>query len=357
MTINTSIIIKLNFDSSDMFSRSFIILSILGLVTITSAHAMVEHFHFDLETSFTKPHVSTITWLFNTLFPFGPEANAILATAYISGPPNLLLAFIPADIDVSSLSVLVAFAVGGLLGDVFMHLLPETFTQNSFHLPNGKEVVAFDHVGNVKLGSGMFVGFFLFFFIDKLMRIIEGSEEADGNAHSHSHSLNPTEKESKAVIKHSAAAYLNLVSDFTHNITDGIAIAGAFRISHSVGCTTAVATFLHEVPHEVGDFALLVQGGFSTKQAMGAQFITAIGAFVGTFLGIYLGDVSSEGSFSTMTLPFTAGGFLYIAFSAVPELLTLQPNTTRLQNLFTFTKQIVAMAAGVLFMGFIAMNE
>lgn len=340
-----------------MISKLYIVSAILSLAAITSAHAMGEHFHFDLDTSFTKSNISTITWLFNTLFPFGPSANAILATAYISGPPNLLLAFIPADIDVSSLSVLVAFAVGGLLGDVFMHLLPETFSQNAFKLPNGKEVIAFDHVESVKLGSGMFVGFFLFFFIDKLMRIIEGSDEAEGSSHSHSHSSTATEKESKSAPKHSAAAYLNLVSDFTHNITDGLAIAGAFRISHSVGCTTAVATFLHEVPHEVGDFALLVQGGFSTKQAMGAQFITAVGAFLGTFLGIYLGDISSESSFSTMTLPFTAGGFLYIAFSAVPELLTLEPNTTRVQNLLTFTKQIIAMAAGVFFMGFIAMNE
>lgn len=334
---------------------------LLGLVTMASAHAVGEHYHNDIGKLLHgngNGNVSTITWLFNTLFPFGPSGNAILATAYISGPPNLLLALIPADIDVSSLSILVAFAVGGLLGDVFMHLLPETFSQGAIQLPNGTEVIAIDHAGNVKLGAGMFVGFFLFFLIDKLMRILEGSGNEETSGHSHSHTPATTSEKSIDAPKHSAAAYLNLVSDFTHNITDGLAIAGAFRISHSVGCTTAVATFLHEVPHEVGDFALLVQGGFSTKQAMGAQFITAVGAFLGTFLGIYLGDLTGEGSFtSTMTLPFTAGGFLYIAFSAVPELLTLQPNTTRGQNLFTLLKQVVAMSAGVLFMGIIAMNE
>lgn len=346
-----------------MMNKTCIAAAVLGLAAMAGAHAVGEHFHYDLKTSFTTHNTSTVTWLFNTLFPFGPSANALLATAYISGPPNLLLAFIPADIDISSLSVLVAFAVGGLLGDVFMHLLPETFSQNAVTLPDGTEVIALDHIESVKLGAGMFVGFFLFFLIDKLMRIVEGSEDGEGSGgHSHSHSTTKSveggqEKQSNGP-KKSAAAYLNLVSDFTHNITDGLAIAGAFRISHSVGCTTAVATFLHEVPHEVGDFALLVQGGFSTKQAMGAQFVTAVGAFLGTFLGIFLGDISGEGSFtSTMTLPFTAGGFLYIAFSAVPELLTLEPNTTRVQNLITLVKQVLAMAAGVFFMGFIAMNE
>ena len=63
--------------------------------------------------------------MFSKLFPSSPAINSLLATAYISGPPNLILALVPPNIDVDSLSNLIAFAVGGLLGDVFLHLLPQ----------------------------------------------------------------------------------------------------------------------------------------------------------------------------------------------------------------------------------------
>src|ERR1700761_1540008 len=75
-------------------------------------------------------------------------------------------------------------------------------------------------------------------------------------------------------------------ADFTHNITDGLAMSSSFYASPTIGATTTVAVFFHEIPHEVGDFALLIQSGFSKKKAMGAQFVTAIGAFLGTFIGI-----------------------------------------------------------------------
>lgn len=70
-------------------------------------------------------------------------------------------------------------------------------------------------------------------------------------------------------------------ADFTHNITDGLAMAASFYASPTIGATTTVAVFFHEIPHEVGDFALLVQSGFSKRAAIGAQFFTAAGAFLG----------------------------------------------------------------------------
>ena len=136
------------------------------------------------------------------------------------------------------------------------------------------------------------------------------------------------------------SAYLNLIADFTHNITDGLALSSSFYASPTLGATTTVAVFFHEIPHEVGDFALLIQSGFSKRRAMGAQFVTALGAFLGTCLGIAVqelgktgpgekaNDISNKGFFSTglgwgdMLLPFTAGTFLYVGTVAViPELL------------------------------------
>lgn len=135
-------------------------------------------------------------------------------------------------------------------------------------------------------------------------------------------------------------------ADFTHNITDGLAMSASFYASPTIGATTTVAVFFHEIPHEVGDFALLVQSGFTKRQAMGAQFVTAIGAFLGTLIGIAVqefGGGASSGSDGTvsmteglwgtsltwgdMLLPFTAGTFLYVGTVAViPELLETGPN-------------------------------
>ena len=140
------------------------------------------------------------------------------------------------------------------------------------------------------------------------------------------------------------SAYLNLIADFTHNITDGLALSSSFYASPTLGATTTVAVFFHEIPHEVGDFALLIQSGFSKRRAMIAQFGTAVGAFLGTCLGIAIqelgkveggqrsNDANIQGLFETglgwgdMLLPFTAGTFLYVGTVAViPELLETGP--------------------------------
>lgn len=159
------------------------------------------------------------------------------------------------------------------------------------------------------------------------------------------------------------SAYLNLIADFTHNITDGLAMSSSFYASPTLGATTAVAVFFHEIPHEVGDFALLIQSGFSKRKAMGAQFVTAVGACLGTCIGIavqelgksdsseLLGDKRSKGLAGTglgwgdMLLPFTAGTFLYVGTVAViPELLETGPNKG--EEFRKTMTQFVAMAAG-----------
>jgi hypothetical protein len=84
-------------------------------------------------------------------------------------------------------------------------------------------------------------------------------------------------------------------ADFTHNITDGLAMSASFYASPTIGATTTVAVFFHEIPHEVGDFALLVQSGFSKRAAMGSQFVTAIGALLGTLIGIAVQEFGGAG--------------------------------------------------------------
>ena len=422
---------------------------------------------------------------------------------------DFLLALCPPNIDPSSLSVMVAFAVGGLLGDTLFHLLPEIFLGEA--AADHARFVLVDNNKNILLGVAIMVGFLTFVAMDKSLRIATGGE--GGHDHSHSDkkelkeeketkrpetpsalttgakaSPNGTVKsrgvdgrktgrltifsdttaltlssgalkkikvleetkranrwleevleedpssgvtqiaiwkayevafkdapsplleatvlihgasrvfenasaqiieepekkfiirgvrprrqakeakaeksESQAVLAKTApaptlatkvepsqsiklSAYLNLIADFTHNITDGLALSSSFYASPTLGATTTVAVFFHEIPHEVGDFALLIQSGFSKRKAMGAQFITAVGALLGTCIGIAVQELgkadkaqgSTKGSedykglagtglgWEDMLLPFTAGTFLYVGTVAViPELLETGKN-------------------------------
>ncbi|KAG2201427.1 hypothetical protein INT47_001476 [Mucor saturninus] len=309
---------------------------------------------------------------FAFLFPGSAMTNSILATAYISIFPNLLLYFVPPDINTGSLNVLVSFAVGGLLGDVFLHLLPHAFLGEH---AEENAVVVVNNQKNVLIGLGIFVGLFFFFFMDKMMRVVNGGD----GAHSHDHKKHDdpvADNKGKSENGVKLSAYLNLLADFTHNMTDGLAMAASFYASPAVGATTAVAVFFHEIPHEVGDYAILIQSGFSKQKAMMAQFTTAIGAFLGTFIGILIeesslsnkaadekaGVVDTVGLMGTdlrwgdLVIPFAAGGFMYIAtVGVIPELLVVTGNQKK-DRKQAFT-EFLAMFVGLGLMLFIAWND
>ncbi|CAM0137419.1 hypothetical protein VKS41_003221 [Umbelopsis sp. WA50703] len=349
--------------------------------------------------------MSTQAAVFAFLFPGSAMVNSLLATAYISIFPNLLLYFVPPDIDTSSLNTLVSFAVGGLLGDVFLHLLPHAFL-GEHNEASGPAHVEYDEHKNVLVGLGIFAGLFFFFIMDKMMRVFAGgsghdhshshAHKKDDDVHAHSNDVDipdpsqlrvrnreqneekPTSAE-KNVTKKSPAdsgiklsAYLNLFADTTHNFTDGLAMAASFYASPGVGATTAVAVFFHEIPHEVGDYAILIQSGFSKRQAMMAQFTTAIGAFLGTIAGIAIEEFTQSGArlankvapgllgttlqWGDLVIPFTAGGFMYIAtVGVIPELLEVSQNVKK--DFRQALSEFAAMIVGLAMMTFIAWNE
>ncbi|CAJ2512387.1 Uu.00g054020.m01.CDS01 [Anthostomella pinea] len=341
----------------------------------------------------SSAETSTVTSkIFAALFPGSPAVNALLATLYISGPPNFLLALCPPNIDPASLSVMVAFAVGGLLGDTLFHLLPEIFVGEAS--PEHVSFVLVEPNRNLLLGVAIMVGFMTFVAMDKGLRIATGGEGHDHGHGGHSHEQLDQAKATSTAMEASGKAsgkeaknrkkgkngtksaelerkgereispsvklggYLNLIADFTHNITDGLAMSASFYASPTIGATTTVAVFFHEIPHEVGDFALLIQSGFSKRVAMGAQFVTALGALLGTLIGIAVqefGGGSADSNSISMTggiwgtsltygdllLPFTAGTFLYVGTVAViPELLETGPNKAQ-----EFRKMVVQFAA------------
>lgn len=139
---------------------------------------------------------SAVSRIFAVLFPGSPAVNALLATLYISGPPNFLLALCPTNIDPSSLSVMVAFAVGGLMGDTLFHLLPEIFLGEDS--PTQARLVLVEPNRNLLLGVAILVGFMTFVAMDKGLRIATGGAGHD-HSHGHSHEHVPTSSTADAV--------------------------------------------------------------------------------------------------------------------------------------------------------------
>ncbi|KAF8119688.1 ZIP-like iron-zinc transporter [Boletus edulis] len=251
--------------------------------------------------------------VFAWLFPFGPGWNAVLGTFYISSVPNFILAFIPAEIDTNTLNTMTAFATGGLLSDVFLHLVPHAFLGE--HQDSGAHFVMVEDKRNILIGLAIFIGFATFFIMEKSLRVLGGDQGNEGHSHGHSHSHSHLmvcdpgvrrrgvkmviQKKSiwyKALGQSKLSAYLNLFGDFVHNITDGLAMAASFYSSPLIGATTTLACFAHEIPHEIADYSILVRSGFSKRQAMQSQFLTAIGAFVRTFMGIAIHNLSATGT-------------------------------------------------------------
>ncbi|KAF8655052.1 hypothetical protein AX16_003253 [Volvariella volvacea WC 439] len=348
--------------------------------------------------------------VFDWLFPFGPAWNSILGTFYISSVPNFILAFIPAAISPDTLNTMTAFATGGLLSDVFLHLVPHSFMGE--HQEPGAHFVMVEEKRNILIGLGIFAGFAAFFFMEKTLRVLGGEDDAPGHAHTHSHSHSRsndgTSVEASAVDNKSKdglrqrtpkkgkgnkvvpeaeptvspkgpskmSAYLNLFGDFVHNITDGLAMAASFYASPLIGATTTLACFAHEIPHEIADYSILIRSGFTKKQAMQSQFLTAIGAFVGTFMGIAIRNATTSDEahdsvdlasairqdatgllgttvqMSDLVIPFVAGGFLYIgAVAVLPTLLAESKSAKQAM------REFAAMAFGVLCMFLVAWNE
>jgi len=292
-------------------------------------------------------------------------AAAFISTGIISLAPNVLLFIFPNygssghnnEAGQAMLSLGQALAVGGLLGDVFLHTLPECFADANHddHGHSGHH----HHGGGGDIGLRVILGFSLFMILDIFVRSIE-EKSGDGHSHGHSHSKEK-EKGAKADehggIKTnnkypwrkllSSAVLLNLFGDSLHNFTDGLAIgatfsvtqistnsttqtsliASAFSLLKSRGGLASISVFLHEIPHELGDFATLVRAGLTRNMAIGCQFLTAIAAFLGTALGLFSGQFI-EGLDSEVLLPFTAGGFVYLAcVTILPEVLETDANT------------------------------
>ena len=201
--------------------------------------------------------------------------------------------------------LLVSLAVGGLFGDVFIHLLPDTYERTSSPLASSLYVIG---------------GILIFFVLEKFLRW----------RHEHA---------PEASVRVLPLGYMSLFADGVHNFMDGLLIGASYLVGLQVGLATTLAVILHEIPQEIGDFAVLVHSGLSKKRAIALNFLSATLAIVGTVIAILVASRSE--SFLTVMVPLTAGGFIYIAGTdLVPELhKELKPSKS--------AAQLVAISVGI----------
>lgn len=181
----------------------------------------------------------------------------------------------------------VSFSAGALLGDVFIHLLPEMIERGGFTLTSSLYIL---------------LGILIFFVVEKVIhwRHCHLSAMQD---HNHVHPL----------------ASMNLIGDGVHNLIDGILIAGSYLLDIQVGIATTVAVILHEIPQEMGDFGVLLHSGMKVKKALLFNLMISLTSILGVFFVLGFG-FDSEQTIS-LIIPITIGGFLYIANAdLIPEL-------------------------------------
>ncbi|XP_049280044.1 zinc transporter ZIP13 homolog [Anopheles funestus] len=281
-----------------------------------------------------------------------------------------------------TLKILLSFAVGGLLGDVFLHLLPETWEH---------ELAASSQTdGHPSLRSGLWVlsGLLLFTMVEKIFSGYANVDEqnpqpkcveiatcllrrsggklpegfvglcgGDGKGSCDIEDVpngcflagNSTgEKAARDEAGHrKVAGYLNLLANSIDNFTHGLAVAGSFLVSLQHGLLATFAILLHEIPHEVGDFAILLRSGFSRWDAAKAQLLTAGAGLLGALVAIGgSGATTALEAKTSWIAPFTAGGFLHIA------LVTVLPDLLDESSPWESFKQFAALLLGIGLMAF-----
>jgi zinc transporter 13 len=279
-------------------------------------------------------------WLF--AMDYVPWLWAMIGSILVGLSGVLPLLVIPIDqtdnlkqgASANKLKTLLSFAVGGLLGDVFLHSLPEIWAND-----------AAKNDGHPTTTTGLLIlsGLIVFVIAEKSFTVIEKlgerhlSAPENNNVKGYNGNLKHIEENKKHI-----TGYLNLLANIIDNFTHGLSLGGAFLVSLRLGLLTTFAILVHEIPHEVGDFAILLKSGFNRWDAAVCQILTAGGGLVGSFAAImFSGATNSIEARTSWILPFTAGTFLHIA------LVTVLPDLLKEEDPKESFKQILALIVGI----------
>ncbi len=200
---------------------------------------------------------------------------------------------------------LVSLSAGALLGDSFIHLIPEAVEKN-----NGLTVWLW-----------ILAGILFFFVLEKIIHW-RHCDLPTTSAHPH------------------PVGAMNLIGGSLHNFIDGLIIASSYLIDLRLGLATTVAVISHEIPRELGDFAILIYAGYTKFKALFYNFLSAAFAIAGAIFALAISG--RTGGFTDFIVPFTAGGFIYVATSDLfPE---LKKDNDKLHQAFL---QLISIMVGI----------
>ncbi|XP_070284088.1 zinc transporter ZIP13 isoform X1 [Myotis yumanensis] len=252
------------------------------------------------------------------------------------------------------LKQLLSFALGGLLGNVFLHLLPEAWAYTCSSSLGGERQSLQQQQ---QLGLWVIAGFLTFLALEKMFLDRKEQEETNqaprkdpaaaaavlsGGRYVAQPAAEPGLSAVVQSIK--VSGYLNLLANTIDNFTHGLAVAASFLVSKKIGLLTTMAILLHEIPHEVGDFAILLRAGFDRWSAAKLQLSTALGGLLGACFAICTQSPKGVEETVAWILPFTSGGFLYIALvNVLPDILEEDDPWHSLQQVLLLCTGIVVM--------------
>ncbi|XP_014002240.2 zinc transporter ZIP10 [Salmo salar] len=265
-----------------------------------------------------------------------------LALVVISLPSLLALSLVPLLPPSrlhSFLCPMTALAVGTLCGDALLHLLP--------HAKTGPHSNHSEEQDSILKGLCVLGGCYLLFIFESLLGLrthykkakrkeqntsielypereltaLQSETQSSEHGHGHGHSHGPPSKEEAGM---GSLVWMVVMGDGIHNLTDGLAIGAAFSQSLAGGLSTTIAVFCHELPHELGDLAVLLGAGWPVRRLVLFSAVSALLGFVGLLTGSVLGHQSAQ--ISPWILTLTAGVFLYVALAdMLPEMLHGDP--------------------------------
>lgn len=178
----------------------------------------------------------------------------------------------------------VSLSAGTLMGDAFIHLIPEAFKSTS---------------SATFVSISILSGVLAFFLLEKVLHWRHCHEEP---CEDHPHPF----------------SYVILFGDALHNFIDGTVVAASFLISFPIGVATTIAVIFHEIPHEIGNFGSLIYGGLSRNKAILYNFFSALFAILGALIILI---INTNINITDFLIPFAAGGFVYVAGTdLIPEL-------------------------------------
>ena len=234
----------------------------------------------------------------------------IIAASIAGGVLSVLCAALFAlNARIHWINSLISYAIGALLGAVFLNILPEAMEVGSSAAAVSGTVLA---------------GILLFFTLEKLLLW----------RHCHHDHCEAHERDT-----HGRSGTMIMVGDTFHNFVDGVIVAAAFLVDINLGIVTALAIIAHEIPQEVGDFLILLHSGYSKAQALRVNLLSSLAMLAGGVLSYF--TLQSVQSIVPTLLALAASSMIYVA---VADLI---PGLHKRTQLSDTLQQVALIALGV----------